>query len=216
MLTTGVLPTEQGKFGSALTFDGNAAMMAVNRTKFNAEKGSVDGWFFLPLQANANEQIVFFIQSADSSPWSYHQVKVLPDSRKIQYLTYASGQVKPVHAITSQEITDEDWIYVVINYDLATKKMEFLVNGKSQGQNTYDFPVGGSIADVNIGARIHNQGLDYKIISASQMMIDEFRISDVVRTANPVPGMAFNPDDNTLLLLHFDENGILKNAVTKQ
>jgi hypothetical protein len=39
-----------------------------------------------------------------------------------------------------------------------------------------------------------------------QMMIDEFRIFDVIRPEDSVPDKAFTSDDNIFLLLHFDDN----------
>ena len=215
VMTAGALVAD-GKFGKALTFDGKTAMASVNRTKFNPEKGTVEAWVFLPLLINDKEQTVFFIQSADIPPWSYQMLMIQPGSRKLKYMIYGGNkQVKPIREIISQEITDENWVYVAITYDLAAKKMELFVNGKSQGQGAYDFPAGGKISDVYIGSRIHNKGTDYDIMFSCQMMIDELRISDEVRPENSVPEKEFTADANTLLLLHFDDNGIFKNDAGK-
>ncbi len=198
-----------GKFGRGLAFDGKDAMAAVNRMRFHAERGTIEGWFFLPLLLKKGSSILCFIQSADGSPWRYHQLSVPANSRKVQYLTYNGQPKNAVSIITSKEIASEDWIHIMATYDLSAKKMELFINGESQGSAPYTVPCGGKTADLNIGARIHNTGNTYQFIGGCQMMLDDLRISDTVRPA-AMPEKALANDANTLLLLGCDGADVMK------
>ena len=198
-----------GKFGKGLAFDGKDAMAAVNRMRFNADRGTIEGWFFLPLLLKESTSILCFIQSADGSAWRYHQLSIPANSRKVQYLTYNGQPKDAVSIITSKEIVSEDWIHIMATYDLSAKKMELFINGASQGSAPYTVPCGGKIADLNIGARIHNQGNTYQFIGGCQMLLDDLRISDTVRPA-AMPEKALENDANTLLLLGCDGADAMK------
>lgn len=203
------VPGGTGKFGKALSFDGKNAMAAVNQVSFSADRGTIEAWVFLPLMLKKESAIIWFIQSADGSPWRYHQLTVPANSRKVQYLTYNGAPENAVSQITSGEITSEDWVHVAVTYDLAAKKMELFVNGKSQGTAPYTIPCGGRKGDLNLGARIHNTGDTYQFIGGCQMLLDDLRISDTVRP-NTVPEKALEKDANTLLLLGFDGADYMK------
>ena len=198
-----------GKFGKALSFDGRNAMAAVNQVPFNSDRGTIEAWVFLPLMQKKESAIIWFIQSADGSPWRFHQLTVPANSRKVHYLTYNGAPGNAVSQITSKEITSEDWVHIAVTYDLAAKKMELFVNGESQGTAPYTIPCGGRKGALNIGARIHNTGNTYQFIGGCQMQLDDLRISDTVRP-KAVPEKALEKDANTLLLLGFDGADYMK------
>ncbi len=201
--------TGYGKFGKALSFDGKDAMAAVNQVAFHDQKGTMEAWVFLPLMLTKSNTILWFLQSADGSPWRYHQLSVPANSRKVEYMTYNGETQNPVSRITSKEITGEDWVFLAATYDLAAKKMELFVNGESQGTAPYTVPCGGKRGDLNIGARIHNAGDTVKFIQPTQMMIDDLRISDTLR-GKTVPSKPLEADANTLLLLNADGTDQMK------
>lgn len=202
-----------GKFGKGLCFVGEEAMAAVNQVPFNAEKGTIEAWVFLPLMLKKEGAIVWFIQRADGSrPWSYHQLTVPANSRKVQYLTYNGQPRNAVGWVLSKEITGEDWVHIAAVYDLAAGKMELFVNGESQGTAPYTVPCGGAKGDLNIGARIHNISLNTsKFIGGCQMQLDDLRISNTVRPGT-VPAKALEKDEATLLLLGSDGGDYIRKA----
>ncbi|MFA6929445.1 MAG: LamG-like jellyroll fold domain-containing protein [Lentisphaeria bacterium] len=192
-----------GKFAQAACFDGRQSIAAVHRMPFHAEEGTLEAWVFLPPLLSQNTGIIAFLQSADGSPWRYHALQVPENSRKIQYLNYSGSSNPPCQAITSKEIYLEEWLYVCMTWSLKQQKMELFVNGESIGTAPYLQPSGGKIADLNLGARIHYEHENYQIISPCLLMLDELRISSVVRSAQ-VPGKKWTVDDDTLLLIDFD------------
>lgn len=192
-----------GKCAQAACFDGRKSIAAVNRMPFHAEEGTLEAWVFLPPLLSENSAVIAFLQSADGSPWRYHMLQVPENSRRIQYLNYFGSGTPAVQTITSKEIYLEDWIFVCMTWSLKQQKMELFINGESIGTAPYLQPSGGKIADLNLGARIHYQQPNYRIISPCLMMLDELRISKVVRPSQ-VPESKYRIDEDTLLLLDFD------------
>ncbi len=192
-----------GKFAQAACFDGRQSIAAVNRMPFHADEGTLEVWVFLPPLLSKNSAIIAFLQSADGSPWRYHALQVPGNTRRIQYLNYSGNTTPSAQAITSKEIYLEEWIFVSMTWSLEQQKMELFVNGESIGTAPYLQPSGGKIADLNLGARIHYEQPHYRIISPCLLMLDELRISKVVRPVR-IPDKKYSVDDDTLLLIDFD------------
>ena len=192
-----------GKFCQAACFDGRRSIAAVNRLPFNPSEGSLEAWVMLPPLLSKQSAIIAFLQSADGSPWRYHALQIPQNSRRIQYLNYHASGSPAFQAISSQEIYLEEWIFVSISWSLSLQRMELLINGESVGVAPYLQASGGRVADLNLGARIHYENMNYRVISPCMMMIDELRISKVVRPAI-VPDKKWEIDEDTLLLIDFD------------
>jgi len=187
-----------GKFGQAIAFDGEKSIAVIPWFNFNPEKGTIDLWVFQPSILPKEDAVVFFLQSAGGADWSYHTLLIKASTRKLAYGTYnaAGGRW-----ITSKELTDENWVKATMTFDVAANKMEFFVNGISQGVEKYDKPVGYKESRLEMGGRFH---AGKKIVSPGQMLVDEFRISDIVRDGTVKQSAPFKPDTITSMLLHFD------------
>ena len=200
-----------GKFGDGLGFDGEAAMASVNRIAFNPESGTIEAWIFMPLLISDKGRVLFFLQSSDGSPWSYHQLTIPPNSRQLEYGVYRGADRSSVSLSSGKDLAEEDWMHVMMTHDIITKKMELFVNGKSLGSAPYESSAGGKFSELTLGGRIHYAKEGIQFVSNCQMLIDEVRISDIIRP-HTVQGKPFAADGNTLLLLHFDGMDCLKNS----
>jgi len=193
-----------GKFGQALSFDGEKSIAVIPQFKFCPDKGTIDVLVFLPMMMAKEEGLVFFIQSVGEEKWTYQALGILPSSRKLQYYTWDGSRV---HKIVSKELPDENWVKVTVTFDLAAKQMELFINGESQGTEEYDTPCGGKKSRIEMGGRFH---AGKELTQLGQMLVDEFRISEVVRDGKAIESAPFATDGNTLMLLHFDNPSPLK------
>lgn len=209
MITGNALPST-GKFDTGINFDGKTAMAAIRKIDFDPEKGSVEMWVFLPLVIQPKSGIVFYLECADGSPWSYHCLSIPAKSRKLDYLVYYHKERK-ISRIRTEEITNDDFIHVKTVWDIHKKKLELFLNGKSAGTIPYTVPSGGKKSMIFFGGRIHNTKEGPVIIGNSQMVLDEFRV-----TNNPkfdkVPENPYIDDPGTFLLLHFNEKDFIKDS----
>ena len=212
MLAGNALPGG-GIFDTGLTTDGNNSMAYVQRMHFNPDKGSAEMWLFLPLQLNRKSGIVFFLQAEDGSPWSYHQLSIPANTRKLEYMVYRKE--KSSRITMRENIMEEDFVHVKVCWDISANRMELFVNGKSAGTAPYTLPYGGRKSSISFGGRIHYSKNGLMLIGCGQMALDEFRITD-----NPVfgkvPDQPFDNDESTYLLLHFDEKNFSEDSCTRK
>ncbi len=188
-----------GKFGQAISFDGEKSIAVIPWFNFNPEKGTIELWIFQPSTLPKEDVRVFYLQSIPGAPsWTYHTLLIKASTRKLAYVTYSAAGAR---CITSKELTDENWVKATMTFDVAANKMEFFVNGISQGVEKYDTPAGYKESRLEMGGRL-NTGK--KIFENGQMLLDEFRISDIVRDGTANQSAPFKTDTNTTILLHFD------------
>ncbi|MEI6421445.1 MAG: LamG-like jellyroll fold domain-containing protein [Lentisphaerota bacterium] len=187
-----------GKFGQAISFDGEKSIAVIPQFNFNPEKGTIELWVFQSMILPKEDTVVFFLQSAGGPAWSYHCLLLKANSRKLQYYTYNGAGSR---IIMSKELTDENWVKATVTFDVGANKMEFFVNGISQGVEKYDAPIGYKTSRLEMGGRLHAGN---KLVQLGQMLVDEVRISDIVRDGTDKQSAPFKTDNNTIMLLHFD------------
>jgi len=198
-----------GKFGQAIAFDGEKSIAVIPLFNFNPGKGTIELWFFQPMILPKEDAVVFFLQST-GPVWTYHCLLIKANSRKLQYYTYNGAGSR---IILSKELTDENWIKATITFDVAANKMEFFVNDISQGVEKYDAPIGSKESRLEMGGRLHRAN---KLVQTGQMLVDEVRISDIVRDGTVKQSAPFETDNNTLVLLHFDSPEPLRDDSGRQ
>lgn len=207
----GAIRSADGKFGGAAHFPGSQATMKGFK-KFDPQCGTIEGWIYLPPLNPQSAVCAMFIQSGDTSPWSYQAIRVTP-GRALQYLVYRSKGKPTVGAVSSKPIHKDGWVYFCATYDTKAGKMKFHVDGQLAGEKDFTDPAGGTSASIELGGRIHNQGGSYKIIESANILLDEIRISNTVRDGAQVPSAPFSADANTLTLYHFDAPSLFTDAV---
>jgi len=93
------------------------------------------------------------------------------------------------------------WTHVALVFDGS--KASFFVNGKLQSDQTTDAAATHNRHPLYIGADPDSRGQATSFFSGA---IDEVRLSSVARYDKPfIPRRVFQRDENTLLLLHFDQ-----------
>lgn len=207
----GAIRSADGKFGGAAHFPGSQATMKGFK-KFDPQCGTIEGWIYLPPLNPQSAVCAMFIQSGDTSPWSYQAIRVTP-GRALQYLVYRSKGKPTVGAVSSKPIHKDGWVYFCATYDTKAGKMKFHVDGQLAGEKDFTDPAGSTSASIELGGRIHNQGGSYQIIESANILLDEIRISNTVRDGAQVPSAPFSADANTLTLYHFDDPSLFTDAV---
>ena len=111
-----------------------------------------------------------------------------------QYLLYTAAGTYVWYTLGSTALTADTWTHLAYVYD--GENMKVYINGTLTGTQAHT------------GAMRSNTSVLYMAYTWYGVM-DEVRVSDVVRYSGnfSVPTEAFVPDENTVLLYHFDEGG---------
>ncbi len=182
----------EGRFGKGLSFLGKGTVF-VDDFNFSDEEGSLEAWVYMEQEPQGGEGHIFRLDGAN--PWTYHIVSKI--GNRIRYATYDGAEG---HSLTSDELSP-GWHYVLATYSASTGKMELFIDGISQGTTLYK-------KTTCEGATLLIGGLpgvgQNRVGNALRGMVDELRISDVIRPPS-LPSNPYNVDEHTLLLLHLDE-----------
>jgi cysteine-rich repeat protein len=105
------------------------------------------------------------------------------------------------HIVDGLNLAGTGWHHVAWTYDLATSRL--FLDGELVGTMASVAPVLDPDAPMRIGAWVSNEGV---ISSHRRGRVDEVRVSSNIRYVSDfVLARRFEPDDATVLLLHFDE-----------
>ncbi len=187
-----------GRFGRALQFDGRHRQYTLLNSGFNDDEGTMEAWVWLSVAKPKTHATILRLDSG--TPWTYHILQRDMNSSRVSYTTYDGKQG---HGIVSAELA-EGWHHVLGTHDARAGKMELFVDGVRAGSSSYvktvckDVPlgIGGMVAEPRAVVGNPFEGL-----------IDEVRISKVVRQVKGAAGGPYEPDEQTTLLLHCDEHG---------
>jgi hypothetical protein len=95
----------------------------------------------------------------------------------------------------------DQWTHLALTFDGEVAR--FFVNGRLQSEARAEAPMTRNDLPMYIGADVDRSGAPTSYFTGQ---IDEVRVSDVARySADFAPARAFERDDRTLLLMHFDE-----------
>lgn len=186
----------EGRFGRAAEFGGTSDYLSLPDVPFGDDAGSLEAWVFLPKETQPSESTLLRLDGHD--PWTYHILRRWPDTSSLGYTTY-DGQT--VRSVSSGELAD-GWHHVLATYDAAAGRAELFVDGASQGTTEF-------AKTTCAGATLHIGGIAPGATGNNQVanpfagLIDEVRLSSVARA--PGAEAPFEPDDDTVLLLHLDE-----------
>ena len=188
----------EGRFGSALAFDGIEDAVVAPDSGFADEAGSLEAWVYLPAAPQAAESTILRLDGG--GPWTYHIIRRWPGASSLGYSTYDGETVR---SVSSGELA-EGWHHVLATYDAERGTSELFVDGKSCGTAPY---VRTSCANTPLyigGIGAGHMGLT-RTGNPFAGRIDEVRVSSTVRSPDlEQPPVA---DEDTELLLRFDEAG---------
>jgi len=188
----------EGKFGKALRFDGEKAVVSVPDCALNDDAGTLEAWFWMPAAVQTRTHGTI-LRIDGSAPWTYHIIQRDMGTSTISYTTYDGTNG---HSLAKANVP-EGWHHVVGTWDAKAGKMALFIDGESCGTTSYvkttckGCPMG-------IGGM---PGADRdKVGNPFNGIIDEVRVSSVVRDpATDAAGGPYTPDANTTALFHFDE-----------
>lgn len=154
----------------------------------------------MPAESQAGESTILRLDSP--TPWTYHILRRVTHESSLSYTVYDGKQGK---GITSQPVA-EGWHHVAATHDASKGQLELFVDGRSQGTAPYLKTACRNVL-LNIGGLVQMQVGSSKVSNPFRGKIDEVRVSRVVRQfqATAAPPGPYVPDDQTGLLLHFDE-----------
>ncbi len=193
-----------GRFGRALSFAAGDNVVRVDQCGFDDAAGSLEAWVQIPGETASRQGTIFRLDSA--APWTYHIVQMVGGSHKISYVVY-NGEVG--RGVTSAEL-EPGWHHVLATHDLASATLELFIDGVSAGTAEY---LGTTCADALLGIG-GMPGGGTQVGNPFTGLIDEVRVSDVVRTPEGARARGpFAADEHTTVLLHCDEeDGLPRDA----
>jgi hypothetical protein len=189
-----------GKHGEALSFDGKADSLLIP-CDIDDKKGTMECWVNVSptLETTAN-----ILRIDGSLPWSYHDLSISGESRKLSYKVHVGDEGI---SVTSSPLGD-GWHHVMATYSLEAGQIELFVDGNSEGTANYTVPTTCKGHPLGVGGYILG-----KVMSPYAGLIDEIRVSNVVRPAPADGAGPFEVDENTVVLIQGDRATGIKNAV---
>ena len=184
------LSTTQQKFGTAsLLLDGVDDSVVSDQTyNFGSNVFTVDMW----VRPTSETQDDIFYDSRDSTSNNAIALRQAGDNLLV---LRANGTLFNINNVFSADT----WVHIAITRgDPFGNTFSVYVNGTREGSTTFGLTA--TAADIHIGS-------DFNGSNNWAGYIDEFRISDIDRysgTSFVPPSTAYNPDGNTVALLHFD------------
>lgn len=189
------LPRVRGKFGNAVSLNGTDRCLSINECGLDDSEGTLEAWVWMPAKTQSADGTIMRLDSAE--PWTYRIVQRPAHTSKIEYRVYDGSNL----GILASGDLPEGWHHVMATHSASKGKMELFVDGVSQGS-------AGHITTQCARASLHLGGIGGAsgVGNPYAGLIDEVRVSNVVRTA--VPGgqaKEYWEDINTRLLLHLDD-----------
>ncbi|MCX6970697.1 MAG: LamG domain-containing protein [Verrucomicrobia bacterium] len=189
-----------GKHGQALSFDGVADGLLVPDLDMDDNEGTMECWIYLATTFNTTANI-FRIDGAD--PWTYQILMIDGETRKLSYSVYNGT----AGASVNSSLIGDGWHHVMATYSVSGGKIELFVDGNSEGTAPYTTPTTCRGKALGIGGV--GQG---KLVAPYAGLLDEIRISSVVRAPSGEETGPFVRDDKTVLLLHCDRDTGISDA----
>jgi hypothetical protein len=184
------LSTAQQKFGTAsLLLDGvNDSVVSDQTYNFGSNVFTVDMW----VRPTSGTQDDIFYDSRDSTSNNAIALRQAGDNLLV---LRGNGTLFNINNV----FYADTWVHIAIaRGDPFGNTFSVYVNGTKEGFTT--FGVTATAADIHIGS-------DFNGSNNWAGYIDELRISDIDRysgTSFTAPSTPYNPDGNTVALLHFD------------
>ena len=180
-----------------MDFNGKDTAVTVTESGFRDEEGALEAWVRLPAEPQPGENTILRLDGSD--PWTYHILRRVPKSSRINYITYyGTGS----NSVTSGELSP-GWHHLMAVHSAADNRQELFVDGVSQGTANYT-------KTTCRGTPLYIGGIAKAAAQTPSNpfrgSIDEVRVSTVCRAveASGFRG-ARQPDAAGVLLLHFDE-----------
>lgn len=183
------MPLAEGKFGKGLNAAGGGAFVK-GRPEFHQFPLTVECWTRLKSHASYNILVANELKSS-ATHW---EIFTMPGSG--HFTAYLPGMT-PDHVRSTVNLCDDKWHHVAMIIDAS--RVRLFVDGTQAADQPVKFNDGKSVAgDLAMGSLVARE------IGCSGL-VDEVRISNIAREIKSVPAAAFEVDDHTLGLWHFDE-----------
>lgn len=195
--TNNVELTKVKKFGNQsikLTSTSSAVATIPEHLQFADNNFTIEAFIRVDTANVIDAPFLTFYQDANN----YIEIKTLPDYL-LQVTTVIGGDTAYVVRgstpyVESQRFTKRKWAHFAFTRNLDTDKAYLYYDGELIAELAYPFDDLSLTGTITIGGGF----VGY---------IDELRISDIDRyyTSYTAPTKRFRPDDNTLMLLHFED-----------
>lgn len=160
--------TPSGKYGKALSFNGNSSYVNLGNPSLLQSTGSMtwSAWVFATGNPNDDGQIIS--RSNDSSGW---QLKTSPDTGPRTFGVAISANNSRTHRYSTTVVRQNNWYYVTGVYNAATRTLDIYVNGvRDNGVLIGTVPASQAVPSVNVNIGRRPAGYYFK------GTIDEVRI----------------------------------------
>jgi hypothetical protein len=186
----------KGRFGSAMTGWGS---VGVKDHGFNDEQGTLECFVYVAAATNESTTGWMILRVGDEQNGHLIQTRSDKATKKLclVYQTFVNGQAKEIEVKGAWQARSPGWHHLMVTWDAKTSKAEVFLDGKSAGSAAYTKTACNQAPFFSIRG-------DGKNIPNCFGPIDEVRLSRVVRKP-VVPEKAYETDDDTLALLHFDD-----------
>ena len=186
----------KGRFGAA--FQGWCAIGAKDH-RFNDERGTMEAFVYVARTTNELGTGWMIFRVGDDQ--NGHNVQTVTDPgterHHLVYRTFVNGQANEVAVREAWWNRAPGWHHLMATWDAAANKAEVFLDGKSVGTTSYAKTACADAPWFSVRGDPNN-------IPNCFGPIDEVRLSRVVRPP-VVPQSPFQTDDDTTLLLHFDD-----------
>lgn len=192
--------------GSAMSFSGkenpNSYVGVVNTNSSLHIEGdmTIESWIRIP-QSGGGHIL------GSNSCWDWQRLAVY--NTNLVYANHQAGNYWTQSIAYSFQ--PDQWYHLAVVANRSANEVKFYVDGQliaTRSRNDANWPISSGNDIAVIGKRC-NTSSPLSLVNPYSGLLDEVRISNTIRyTSNFTPQTTpFEPDANTKLLLHFDENG---------
>jgi hypothetical protein len=186
----------RGRFGRALKFDGRTSAFSLPSCGFCDARGTLEAWVWLPAEKQKTHGTI--LRTDSDNPWTYHILQRDAGTSRVSYTTYDGKQGR---GVASGELAT-GWHHLAATHDAVAGRMELRVDGRSVGTAPY---VETACKDALLGIGGMPAAAGAAPGNPFRGLIDEVRVSSVVRSMAEAAGGPYRADDQTTVLLHADE-----------
>lgn len=116
-----------GKFGKALSFNGENQALSVGECDFDDSEGSLECWVRLSPDTQPREGTILRLDGG--GPWTYHILRRMENTSRVGYFTYDGEHVR---GVVSEELAP-GWHHVLCTHSVTSGKAAMYVDGAKVG-----------------------------------------------------------------------------------
>ena len=196
VMSSPLKPFPEGRFGGAAQ---DWAAIGIKDHGFNDERGTMECFLYVARDTNETSTGWMILRVGDDH--NGHVVHTKDDKAAgknyLLYQTFVNGQASTIEVKDAWWARTPGWHHLMFTWDAANNKAEVFLGGRSVGTAPYAQTDCGKAPWFSVRGDPNN-------IPNCFGPIDEVRVSRVIRKPL-VPTKAYETDDDTQILLHFDD-----------